>query len=156
LTNDDYLVMGLTMMANPGRGRGLQGLLEAVGTGGVAAVQNRREREKAEREAAKEASEAQYRASLGKQAEAQAAYYTEGTKGATAAMQIANTAYKNWEAGLGPVQKMELTEQQRAAKYQELVREAFNNLGLPPPGGVSSGAGAMPALPEGVKVRQVG
>lgn len=68
LTNDDYLVMGLTMLANPGRGQGLQGLLEAVGTGGIAAVQNRREREKAEREAAKEASEASYREALGEQA----------------------------------------------------------------------------------------
>jgi hypothetical protein len=68
LTNDDYLVMGLTMMANPGRGRGLQGLLKAVGTGGMAAIQSRREREKSEREAAKEASEAQYREALGEQA----------------------------------------------------------------------------------------
>lgn len=68
LTNDDYLVMGLTMMANPGRGRGLQGLLEAVGTGGMAAVQSRREREKVERETAKEASEAKYREALGEQA----------------------------------------------------------------------------------------
>jgi len=68
LTNDDYLVMGLTMMANPGRGQGLQGLLEAVGTGGMAAVQSRREREKSEREAAKEASEAEYRKALAEQA----------------------------------------------------------------------------------------
>jgi flagellum-specific peptidoglycan hydrolase FlgJ len=156
LTNDDYLVMGLTMMANPGRGRGLQGLLEAVGTGGMAAVQSRREREKSEREAAKEASEAKYREALGKQAEAQAAYYTEGTKGATAALQAANTAFKNWEAGLSPLQKMEMTEQQRSAKYREFMREAFNALGLPMPGGVSSGAGDAVAVPEGVKVRQVG
>jgi len=156
LTNDDYLVMGLSMMANPGRGRGLQGLLEAVGTGGMAAVQSKLGREKSEREAAKEASEAKYREALGKQAEAQAAYYTEGTKGATAAMQVANTAFKNWEAGLSPLQKMEMTDQQRSAKYREFVREAFGNLGLPVPGGVSSGGGEMPAIPEGVKVRQVG
>lgn len=68
LTNDDYLVMGLTMMANPGRGRGLQGLLEAVGTGGMAAVQSKLAREKTEREMAKEESEAKYREALGEQA----------------------------------------------------------------------------------------
>lgn len=68
LTNDDYLVMGLTMMANPGRGRGLQGLLEAVGTGGIAAVQSKLAREKTEREVAKEESEAKYREALGEQA----------------------------------------------------------------------------------------
>lgn len=68
LTNDDYLIMGLTMMANPGRGRGLQGLMEAVGTGGIAARQSQLGREKSEREAAKEASEASYREALGEQA----------------------------------------------------------------------------------------
>jgi hypothetical protein len=68
LTNDDYLVMGLSMMANPGRGRGLQGLFEAVGTGGMAAVQSRREREKSEREETKEAAYAKYLEAMGEQA----------------------------------------------------------------------------------------
>lgn len=68
LTNDDYLVMGLTMMANPGRGRGLQGLMEAVGIGGQAGVASKLAREKTEREMAKEESEAKYREALGEQA----------------------------------------------------------------------------------------
>lgn len=63
LTNDDYLVMGLTMMASPGRT-----LPETLGRAGLAALQARQERAKTEREAAKEASEAKYREALGEQA----------------------------------------------------------------------------------------
>lgn len=154
LTNDDYLVMGLTMMANPGRGRGLQGLLEAVGTGGMAAVQNRREREKGEREAAKEASEAEYRKALGEQAR----------RGPNEIALIERIAKEN---NISFTQAMEMIS---SAKREPMTREKlfleFMKQPLADPGKFNAYVeeyerrfgplGGSIALPEGTKVRQVG
>jgi hypothetical protein len=155
LTNDDYLVMGLTMMANPGRGRGLQGLLEAVGTGGMAAVQSRREREKSEREAAKEASEAEYRKAHAGYYTAQAKFLNEEKADLALRQKAATLAQDEYTKWLKTPAGMIATPPEQEAYRQKLVTDYYKQFALELPAGVSSGGG-MPAIPEGVKVRQVG
>lgn len=156
-TNDDLVEIGLRLMADPGRsGEGAAGVLGAAGRAGLGALAARKEREKAEREEAKELSEAGVRRALTKKYETEAAVLESGTRGAQAALNAANTAFKNWEAGLSPLQEMNLTEEQRNAKYDEFLRKSFMALGLTVPAGLSSQQAAMPAMPQGVKVRQTG
>jgi hypothetical protein len=72
-------------------------------------------------------------------------------------MQIANTSYANWEKGLSPLDKSQMSEETKAAKYQFYVQQAFENLGLPLPSGVTSQmAGQAPVIPQNVTVRQTG
>jgi hypothetical protein len=47
-------------------------------------------------------------------------------------------AFANWEKGLSALQKLEMTEEQRKAKYDEILRQTFAALGLEAPAGVSS------------------
>jgi hypothetical protein len=156
LTNDDYLVMGLTMMANPGRGRGLQGLLEAVGTGGMAAVQSRREREKAEREETKEAAYVKYLEAVGEQAR----------RGPSELALIERIAKEN-NVSLTDAMKIMAGAKREPITAEALKKEWASNpfLQFKYPnvqdyiklmGNASSGAGDEVAVPEGVKVRQVG
>jgi flagellum-specific peptidoglycan hydrolase FlgJ len=139
LTNDDLVELGLRMMADPGRsGEGFAGFLGSAGRAGLGALAARKEREKVEREEAKALSEEKYRAALTREAEGKAAMYEEGTRGKTAALQQANVAFANWEKGLSALQKLEMTEEQRKAKYDEILRQTFAALGLEAPAGVSS------------------
>jgi flagellum-specific peptidoglycan hydrolase FlgJ len=139
LSNDDLVEIGLRMMADPGRsGEGFAGFLGSAGRAGLGALAARKEREKVEREEAKALSEEKYRAALTREAEGKAAMYEEGTRGKTAALQQANVAFANWEKGLSALQKLEMTEEQRKAKYDEILRQTFAALGLEAPGGVSS------------------
>lgn len=142
LTNDDYLEIGLRMLADPGtRGGGtFSALASSLGRAGLGALASRKEREKAEREEAKALSEAKYREALTREAEGKAAMYEEGTRGKTAAVQQANIAFANWEKGLTPMQRMELTEAQRKAKFDEILQQMFVALGQGAPAGVSSQA----------------
>ena len=138
-TNDDLIEIGLRMMADPGRsGEGFAGFLGSAGRAGLGALAARKEREKVEREEAKALSEEKYRAALTREAEGKASMYEEGTRGKTAALQQANVAFANWEKGLSALQKLEMTEEQRKAKYDEILRQTFAALGLEAPGGVSS------------------
>lgn len=140
LTNDDLLEIGLRMMADPGTTAGgvLSALAGSAGRAGLGALAARREREKAEREEAKELSEEKYRAALTRKAEAEAGVYESGTKGSQAALNAANTAFKNWESGLSAMDRINLTEEQRNAKYDEFLRKSFMALGLTVPAGLSS------------------
>jgi hypothetical protein len=157
LSNDDLVEIGLRMMMSPGtKGEGFAGLMKSAGAAGLGALAARREREKTAMEERKLASEEAYRTSLGRKAEAEASYY-EAQRGPAQAMQIANTAYANWEKGLSPIERLEMTPETKAAKYQFYVQQAFENLGLPLPSGVTSQvAGQLPAIPQGVTVRQTG
>lgn len=157
-TDDDLIEIGLRMMADPGT-TGipvLSALTGSAGRAGLGALAARREREKAAREEAKELSEEKYRAALTRKAEAEAGVYESGTKGSQAALNAANTAFKNWESGLSALEKMSLTPEQRNAKYDEFLRKSFMALGLTVPAELSSSQAAMPAVPQGVKVRQIG
>jgi hypothetical protein len=50
-----------------------------------------------------------------------------------------------------------MSEETKAAKYQFYVQQAFENLGLPLPSGVTSQmAGQAPVIPQNVTVRQTG
>lgn len=140
-TNDDLIELGLRMMADPGRsGEGAAGVFGAIGRAGLGALAARKEREKAEREEIKALSEEKYRAALTREAEGKAAMYEEGTRGKTAAVQQANIAFANWEKGLNPMQRLDLTEAQRKAKYDEILQQMFAALGQGAPAGVSSQA----------------
>ncbi len=157
LSNDDLVEIGLRMMASPGtKGEGFAGLLKSAGAAGLGALAARREREKTAMEERKLKSEEAYRTSLGRKAEAEAEYY-EAQRGPAQAMQIANTAYANWEKGLSPIERLEMTPETKAAKYQFYVQQAFEGLNLPLPSWVTSQvAGQLPAIPQGVTVRQTG
>jgi len=138
-TNDDLIEIGLRMMMEPGtQGEGFAGLMKSAGRAGLGALAARKEREKVEREEAKALSEEKYRAALTREAEGKASMYEEGTRGKTAALQQANVAFANWEKGLSALQKLEMTEEQRKAKYDEILRQTFAALGLEAPAGVSS------------------
>jgi len=158
LSNDDLVEIGLRMMADPGTtaGGALSALVGSAGRAGLGALAARKEREKTAMEERKLKSEEAYRTSLGRKAEAEASYY-EAQRGPAQAMQIANTAYANWEKGLSPIERLEMTPETKAAKYQFYVQQAFENLGLPLPSGVTSQmAGQAPAIPQNVTVRQTG
>jgi len=66
LTNEDYLTLGLNMLAGTGprRGSPLQDLMSSVGTAGIATLGARREREKLATEAEKEKRTSEYQTAL--------------------------------------------------------------------------------------------
>lgn len=150
-TNEDWLTLGFGLLANKS-----PYFSEALGNAGLGALKGKQERQKLAREDIKTNAEIEYYKSLGKKADAESGYITEGTKGASVALQQANNAYKNWEAGLSPLDKMNMTDAQRQAKLNEFLRQSFTALGLQIPAELLSTQAATPAVPQGVKVRQIG
>jgi hypothetical protein len=157
LSNDDLVEIGLRMMMSPGtKGEGFAGLMKSAGAAGLGALAARREREKTAMEERKLKSEEAYRTLLGEKAGAEAEYY-RSLRGPAQAMQIANTAYNNWVKELSPLQRNEMSQETLDSKYQFYIQQAFEKLGLPLPSGVTSQvAGQLPAIPQGVTVRQTG
>lgn len=159
LTNDDLVEIGLRMMADPGTAGVpvLSSLAGAAGRAGLGALAARKEREKAEREEAKELSEEGVRRALTKKYEAEASVLESGSRGAQAAIADARQRLADWDKQQGPVV---LRDPNHAAirdqVYQQYLRDAFTALGLTVPAGLSSQQAAMPAMPQGVKVRQTG
>lgn len=141
LTNDDLVEIGLRMMANPGTAGVpvLSSLTKSFGEAGLGALAARREREKAEREEAKELSESEYRAALTRKAEAEAGVYESGTRGAQAAVADARQRLADWDKSQGPMAQVNPNHAAiRDQVYRQYLQESFKALGLTLPPELSS------------------
>ena len=121
LTNDDYLTLGLGLLANKSASFG-----QALGEAGLGTLKFQRERIKDEREAENEAIKNKYYSGLARQAEATAGSYESGSRLLPQAMTAANAAYDDWFKALSPIQQMELKPGQAEAKRQEFLQSAMS------------------------------
>ena len=135
-TDDDLLMLGLGMMANnkPGTGNTFGDLLASAGAAGIGALQNKREREKLEMDTSYKDILGKYYGSLGKKAEADAAYLESGEKTRAVdrqkALMLVDSGMENWMKTLeGSMPKAG----EAAAKRAELTRYYFGGFGLPIP-----------------------
>jgi hypothetical protein len=144
--NDDLLMLGLSLLANKS-----PNFMTALGEAGIQTLGAKKEREKAETDLEYKDIMSKYYGSLGKKAEADAAYIASGEKGRMAdrikaAQLIENdlAAFRKTMEGSMPQPGAE------AAKRKELTNYYFGLFGLDVPATMASTAGV--AIPEGVKV----
>jgi hypothetical protein len=135
LTNDDYLMMGLGLLASKSSDFG-----QAFGEAGLGAMKSRGEREKAEREAESDLIKNKYLGALSRQADAAASSYESGEKMMPQALKAGNDAYDDWFKSLSPIQQLELKPGQAEAKRQELLQAAMLRFRM------AAGAGSSPQL----------
>jgi hypothetical protein len=143
LTNDDYLMIGLGLLAGESPDP-----LKNFGTAGIGALKARQERFKDEREAESDLIKNKYYGALARQADAMAGSYESGDRMMPQALKAGNDAYDDWFKSLSPIQQMELKPGQAEAKRQELLQAAMLQFRMK--------AGTGVAIPEGVKVNRVG
>lgn len=132
LSNDDYLEMGLRLLASKS-----PNFMQAFGEAGIGTLGSRREREKDEMtKSLREAQEAYYKGA-GKKAEAEAEYLSSGSKGTAAVMSAADKIFDNYMSNLGPMEKMELTPEKRKALYDQALAQAYSAFKMQPPTGLT-------------------
>jgi hypothetical protein len=132
LTNDDYLMMGLGLLASKSSDFG-----QAFGEAGLGTMKSRREREKDEREAESDLIKNKYYGALSRQADAAASSYESGEKMLPQALLAADRDYKAW-AGSMEGQLADATT--RETKRQELVQNQLRQFRI------AAGAGSSPQL----------
>jgi hypothetical protein len=137
LTNDDYLMMGLGLLAG-----------QSFGEAGLGTLKARREREKDEREAESDLIKNKYTTALSRQADATAASYESGDRMMPQALKAGNDAYDDWYKALGPLGQQQLKPGEAEAKRQEYLQAAMLQIRMK--------AGTGVAIPEGVRVNRVG
>ena len=144
--NDDLLMLGLSLLANKS-----PNFMTALGEAGIQTLGAKKEREKAETDLEYKDIMSKYYGSLGKKAEADAAYIASGEKGRMAdrikaAQLIENdlAAFRKTMEGSMPQPGAE------AAKRKELTNYYFGLFGLDVPATMASTAGVE--IPQGVKV----
>jgi len=147
LTNDDYLTMGLSLLANKSRN-----LMTAIGEAGLNTVANKRAREKSEME--KEYMQAHgesFRAGAAK-ARAEADYLGSGVKGMGAVQKMANENYDNWLKAMeaNPMLKMQLTPELAAQKQKEFLQKAYQAYKMDVPADMASSTSAPSSDPLGI------
>ena len=142
-TNDDYLTLGLGLLANKS-----SSFAQALGEAGLGTLKFQKERTKDEREAENDLIKNKYYGALARQADATASSYETGDRLMPQAMAAGNAAYDDWFKSLSPIQQMELKPGQAEAKRQELLQAAMLQFRMK--------AGTGVAIPEGVKVNRVG
>ena len=142
-TNDDYLMLGLGLLASNSSNFG-----QALGEAGLGVMKSRRERDKDEREAESDLIKNKYYGALSRQADATAASYESGDRMLPQALKAGNDAYDDWYKGLGPLGQQQLKPGEAEAKRQEYLQTAMARIRM--------AAGTGVAIPEGVKVNRVG
>lgn len=133
MSNDDYLELGLRLMASKS-----PRLMEAVGEAGLGALGARREREKDEMAKSLQAAHEAYYKGAGKKAEAEADYLSSGSKGIAAVMTQADKIFDDLVSNLGPMEKMDLTAEKRKALYDHALATAYKNFKMQPPAGLTA------------------
>jgi len=144
--NDDLLMLGLSLLANKS-----PNFMTALGEAGIQTLGAKKEREKAETDLEYKDIMSKYYGSLGKKAEADAAYIASGEKGRMAdrlkAATLIDRDLESWRKTMEGSMPQPGTE---AAKRKELTNYYFGLFGLDVPATMASTAGV--AIPEGVKV----
>lgn len=169
LTDEDYLTLGLNMLAGAGprRGNDLQDLMSGLGTAGIATLGARKEREKLAMEKSKEERSQAYQDALGKyygdlgaRQRAETAYLTEN-KGLDNKLKLATPAitqrFNAWlkstsQALLGEVPS-QMEQEAAMSRIQADVYKALGLLDLIPADDTGNNTSA--ALPAGVKVTRI-
>lgn len=144
--NEDWLMLGLNMLA---KNTGNKGFGQVLGEAGLPTLMSKKEREKAEKERESQKFIDELRQSQAGLAGAQADYYKD-LKGPQAALTAAAAEHKTWLASMAG---KTATPEQVAAHEQKAIANAFRALGLPLPAGMMP---ASAAVPEGTKVTRVG
>jgi len=119
-TNDDYLTLGLGLLANKS-----SSFAQALGEAGLGTLKFQKERTKDEREAENDLIKNKYYSGLARQAEATASSYETGDRMMPQALKAGNDAYDDWFKSLNPMQQMELKPGQVEAKRQEFLQSAM-------------------------------
>jgi hypothetical protein len=135
LTNDDYLTLGLGLLANKS-----SSFAQALGEAGLGTLKFQRERLKEERDAENDLIKNKYYSGLARQAEATASSYEIGDRMLPQALKAGNDAYDDWFKSLSPIQQMELKPGQVEAKRQEFLQSAMRQFRM------AAGAGSSPQL----------
>jgi len=134
--NEDWLMLGLNMLA---RNTGGKGFGQVLGEAGLPTLMNKKEREKAEKERESQKYVDEYRQSQAELNRAQAEYYGEGRR-VREADAAAAKAYENWLA-TEKANKMtvtELTPEKSKAAYDRILRETYERFNIPLPAGIYS------------------
>jgi hypothetical protein len=143
---EDLLMLGLNLMANKS-----PRFLSALGEAGIQTLTAKKEREKSATDLEYKDIMSKYYGSLGKKAEADAAYIASGEKGRMAdrlkAATLIDRDLESWRKTMEGSMPQPGTE---AAKRKELTNYYFGLFGLDVPATMASTAGV--AIPEGVKV----
>lgn len=146
LEDEDYLMMGLNLLANKD-----PNFFNAVGESGLKTVAAKKEREKRETDLEYKDIMKKYYGALGTKAETEAKQLEAGTKYNAVARQHAmdniSREMQKWEQSLGGVTA---TPQQIEAKRLELAKFYFPLAGVELPSTMTATAGV--AIPQGVKV----
>ena len=121
LTDDDYLTLGLGLLANKS-----SSFAQALGEAGLGTLKFQKERTKEEREAENDLIKNKYYSGLARQAEAMAGSYESGSRLMPQALKAGNDAYDDWFKSLSPIQQLELKPGDAEAKRQQLLQSALS------------------------------
>jgi hypothetical protein len=144
--NDDLLMLGLSLLANKS-----PNFMTALGEAGIQTLGAKKEREKAETDLEYKDIMSKYYGSLGKKAEADAAYIASGEKNRMADRQKAAALIENDLAAFRKTMEGSMPQPgAEAAKRRELTNYYFSLFGLDVPATMASTAGVE--IPQGVKV----
>ncbi len=136
-TNDDWLMLGLNMLA---KNTGNKGFGQILGEAGLPTLLSKKDREKLEREQESQKFVDEYRQSQAKLNEAQAKYYGSDTRQMAQAVKAGDVAFDNWKSGLSQIEKFNMTKEQIDAKRKEFLQEAFAMYNIDMPAGLPAGA----------------
>lgn len=126
LTNDDYLTLGLNLLASKS-----SSFTQAFGEAGLNTLKAQKERNKDEREVENDRIKNLYYSGLARQAEATAGSYESGSRMLPQALTAGNAAYDDWFKSLSPIQQMELKPGQVETKRQEFMQAAMSQFRIP-------------------------
>jgi hypothetical protein len=136
-TNDDWLMLGLNMLA---KNTGNKGFGQVLGEAGLPTLLSKKDREKLEREQESQKFVDEYRQSQSKLNEAQAKYYGSDTRQMAQAVKAGDVAFDNWRQGLSKIESFNMTKEQIDAKRKEFLQEAFAMYNIDMPAGLPAGA----------------
>lgn len=132
--NEDWLMLGLNMLA---KNTGNKGFGQVLGEAGLPTLMSKKEREKAEREQESQKYVDEYRQSQAELNRAQVDYFGEGRRYREADAAAAK-AYENWLATekANKMTSMNLTAEKAEQARQRILRETYERFNIPLPAGM--------------------
>ena len=139
LSNDDYLSLGLHLLASKS-----PNALTAAGEAGIGMLADKRASEKAKLDKELGQAHKEYYTSSAAKTKAEADYLTSGAKGIGAVQKAADTDYDNWLKAMeaNPMLKMQITPELAAQKRQEFLDKAYKMYKIQAPEGTSLASNA--------------
>jgi hypothetical protein len=132
--NEDWLMLGLNMLAKNTGGKGFG---QVLGEAGLPTLMSKKEREKAEKERESQKYVDEYRQSQAELNRAQVDYFGEGRRYREADAAAAK-AYENWLATekANKMTSMNLTAEKAEQARQRILRETYERFNIPLPAGM--------------------